>query len=127
MKEGRFLQESTARETTQQENATSIAAPTCSCGWTVHKDLDLILKQMLGFCSPYLSVVPFAGLQMGPWKDRVNKTPNHGNTTGFPAAMFQPLVKAKKSVSGKCKGRQFYRGQDNVALKAPLVYVKTTS
>lgn len=64
---------------------------------------------------------------MGSQKDRVNKTPNYGNTTGFPEAKFQPLGKAKKNVSGKFQGRQFYKSQDNVALKPLLVYFKTTS
>lgn len=61
---------------------------------------------------------------MGRQKNRVNKTPDHGNTTGFPEAMFRPLVKAKNSVS---KGKQFYGGQDDVPLKSPLAYFKTTS
>lgn len=59
------------------------------------------------------------------WLDGAQGPGLNSEHFGFPEAVPQSLVKAKDSVCGKFKGKQFYWGQDNEVLKSPMVYFKT--
>lgn len=64
-----------------------------SSGWTMHKDLDLILILFLCRASKE------------PQRKRMKIILNNGSNLGFPETVSQPLKKVKNSVYRKLKGK----------------------
>lgn len=97
--------------------------------WPTNAGLIISFHALLwldGAQGPGLNSEPFScRASNGTTEKQDGQNSSNGHNLGFPEAVSQSLVKAKDSVCGKFKGKQFYWDQDNKVLKSPMVYFKT--